>query len=84
MSEYENDPYITKGYVFDIFYSKQSVVRGGGGKIKSKITRNQVSQKSINILLLKINKTSDESLKKYFNKLCYRSNDIAPPPRPKK
>jgi hypothetical protein len=72
---------ITKGCVFDLFYSKQSVVRGGGGKIKSKITRNKVSQKSITDMLLKIN--HDERLKIYFNKLCVRPDSSAPPPRPK-
>lgn len=70
----------SKSDIFDIFYSKQDVVRGGGGKIKSKMTRKNPS-------LLEIQKMEElvrhnKPLFNYFKKLLIRDPNIAPPPRP--
>jgi len=71
---------VTKGDIFDLFYAKQDVVRSGGGKVKSKMTRQSPSLKQVNALESKIK--DNKKLMKYFVKLRYRKSDIAPPPRP--
>lgn len=71
----------TKADIFDVFYSKKDVVRKGGGKVKTKMTRNVVSDKAISDIRREI--MDDPKLMKYFTKLKERRSDIAPPPRPK-
>ena len=70
----------SKRDIFDLFYSKQDVVRGGGGKIKSKMTRKNPSLSEIKKMetIVRDNKL----LFNYFKKLHTRNPKIAPPPRP--
>ena len=70
---------LTKSDIFDIFYSVQNTTRSGGGKLKSKMARNNVSTKQLIIL----NSMTDTKMLKYYEKLRDRKSDIAPPPRPR-
>jgi len=71
---------VAKGDIFDLFYSKQDVVRSGGGKVKSKMTRQCPTLKQVTALENKIK--DNKKLLKYFVKLRDRKAGIAPPPRP--
>ena len=69
----------TKGDIFDLFYSKQTCVRQGGGKQKSKICRNDIPFNKMNEVKYNI---TEEKLLVYFYKLLNRDISIAPPPKP--
>jgi hypothetical protein len=73
---------LTKGQIFDLFYSKQDVVRSGGGKVKSKMTRRTPTNIEISELEKRVNDFGNSKLTAYFQKLKNRKSDIAPPPRP--
>ena len=70
----------TKGDIFDLFYAKRDVVRSGGGKVKSKMTRISPSLEQVQKMESHIK--DDKKLLKYFVKLRDRKAGIAPPPRP--
>ena len=71
---------VTKSQIFDLFYSKQDVVRSGGGKLKTKMSRNKPPLQKVEELEKKIKE--NKKLYDYFLKLRTRKPDIAPPPRP--
>ena len=73
---------LSKCEIFDLFYSKQSVVRSGGGKVKNKMTRNEPSLSLIDLMEKRIKKDGNKKMLDYFNKLRTRNPNIAPPPRP--
>jgi hypothetical protein len=77
----DDQPKVTKSIIFDMFYGKQDVVRSGGGKLKSKMTRKIPSLNEINKLEKKI--MGNNALLLYFEKLRFRNSNIAPPPCPK-
>jgi hypothetical protein len=72
---------VTKSIIFYFFYGKQDVVRSGGGKLKSKMTRKSPSLNKINELEKQI--IDNKVLVLYFGKLRNRASNIAPPPCPK-
>ena len=67
--------------IFDLFYSKQNVVRSGGGKIKSKMRRNSPSLDKI--ISMEFMVKNDKRLHRYFVRQRDRKANIAPPPAPK-
>ena len=71
---------MNKHAIFDLFYSPQDVTRSGGGKVKTKMTRNNVPLASLKKIEQYI---EDPKLKSYYEKLRDRPCNIAPPPRPK-
>ena len=73
----------TKSIIFDIFYSAHETSRSGGGKLKTKIGRNQVSFEKIIMIKNILKNSDDDTLLIYFQKLESRDPGIAPPPRPK-
>lgn len=74
---------LTKKDIFDFFYSKQQVSRRGGGVIKSKMCRNNVSYENMTTLKKRVELLSDEKIMKYYQKLADRDSKLAPPPSPK-
>jgi hypothetical protein len=75
----ENNP-VTKSIIFDLFYGHRDVVRSGGGKLKSKMTRKTPSLDKIKEMEKKVKE--NKALFSYFEKLRDRKSNIAPPPRP--
>lgn len=73
---------MTKGEIFDLFYSKQNVVRSGGGKVKSKMARKSPSLTTIKAMQKRVKKDDNKKMIQYFDKLLKRNPNIAPPPRP--
>lgn len=71
---------ITKGEIFDLFYQRKEVSRSGGGKMKQKMCRLNVSIEKIQEFRKQVD---DKKLLAYFDKLHTRKAGIAPPPRPK-
>jgi hypothetical protein len=71
---------VTKSIIFDLFYGQQDVVRSGGGKLKSKMTRKTPSLDKIKEMEKKVKE--NKALFSYFEKLRDRKSNIAPPPRP--
>ena len=71
----------TKAEIFDLFYGKQNVVRKGGGKIKTKMTRQTPSSEAMFEMEAKLR--GNQKMTQYFVKLRDRKPGIAPPPRPR-
>jgi hypothetical protein len=74
---------LSKRYIFDFFYDKQQVTRSGGGSLKSKIRRKQLSFENITKMKNIIVTSNNDNLNKYFNTLLTRDSKLAPPPAPK-
>lgn len=83
ISKGEQNVVLTKQFIFSVFYSKKDVVRKGGGKLKTKMTRNSVGVNKLKNIEKQLNGHDNEKLVKYFYKLKDRRKGIAPPPCPK-
>lgn len=73
----------TKGDIFDFFYEKRKSVREGGGTVKMKMGRKNISHEESQKFFNDLKRNGNPMLVKYFLRLRDRKPGIAPPPRPK-
>lgn len=81
-----NDQQVTKATIHEMFYSKQQVVRKGGGTLKTKMARNIVSEKQLAAMIAAINRTDNpkmrQNLMDYYLKQLNRKPHLGPPRHP--
>lgn len=65
-----------------LFYSKQQVVRDGGGKPRNALARNQVDKDELAAMMKKVDDYANVAVTKYFTKMAIRDAKIAPPSFP--